>query len=124
MMVPLCDCAEMRPHGDLLQSMNRSEYTVEGICMDLAVRKYCSLTLLGVSRCLWTWPASPHWCRHVDTLCHVLDKEASAGVLSIAATQIQENTHDISLLEDGKEGGPPIYSLHTAMIPSAGSPNQ
>ena len=28
-MIPLCDYVEMRPHGDLLQSMTHSEYTVE-----------------------------------------------------------------------------------------------
>jgi len=32
-MIPLCDCADMRPHGDQLQSMNHSEYTVEGMRM-------------------------------------------------------------------------------------------
>jgi hypothetical protein len=32
-MIPLCDCAGMRPHGDQLQSMNHSEYTVEGMHM-------------------------------------------------------------------------------------------
>lgn len=31
--VPLCDCVNMRPHGDLFQSMKHAEYTVEGACM-------------------------------------------------------------------------------------------
>jgi hypothetical protein len=51
------------------------------------------------------------WCIHVHTLCHVLCKVSSVGVLSIFGAQIQGNPYDISLLEDGKEGGPPIYSF-------------
>lgn len=51
------------------------------------------------------------WCIHVHTLCHVLCKVSSVAVRSISGTRIQENTYDISLLEDGKEGGPPVYSF-------------
>ncbi|KAI8100263.1 hypothetical protein M9435_006748 [Picochlorum sp. BPE23] len=55
-MVPLCDCAEMHPHGDLLQSMTHSEYTVEDV--------------FGPGQ-----PLNPSkWCIHVHTLCHVLCK--------------------------------------------------
>lgn len=41
----------------------------------------------------------------------MLSKVTSAAVNSISGTQIQENSYDIALLEDGKEGGPPIYSF-------------